>query len=488
MSWFRFKGRFCPTMMSAGVRSAACGVAAAVLLSLPASGQEPPGLFRSPPEPPFLTSTINVPVPPATAELDDETLEERFLRMQKELDEMKVALAETRQLAVQAPAPAAPAAPAAAVFPSVKVTGFFQADAGWFNQDAASRAMPQLGDIQDDRGFRRTRLAATGKVADNVSYIIEMDFAFNGRPSFMDVWLDVADVPVFGNVRVGQWRQPFGLNELTSVRELTFLERPLMFGMSPFRQIGIGFHDTSTDENVTWAASVFGTNTDPFGNSIGDRGYGGAGRLTAVLLEDTQSDFMVHGGLDYAFVATPNSAIQYRNVPEYGGPVNVPGNVPFFVDTDLIPAENANLFNAELASTYGSWHAQSEFRYSVVNLQAGGTAGFPAFYAQTGYILTGEHRPYNKANGVLGRVKPKNPWNTRCCGAGAWEVACRYSWMDLNEPGIAGGELNNITWGLNWYLNDFTKLQFNYIDSDLNRAPVGDSHTDIFAVRAQLDF
>ncbi len=450
--------------------------------TISATGQQPVPLFDSEGEAPFLQPITTSTAAEELAQPVD-AIEARFTQMQQELDALRASLDETRKLAAPKPA-----TPAAITYPTVKVTGFFQADAGWLNQDANSLAMPQLGDIQDDRGFRRARLAATGKVAENTSYMLEMDFAFNGRPSFMDVWLDVSDVPAFGNVRIGQWRQPFGMDELTSVRELTFLERPLMFGMAPFRQIGVGFHDTSADENVTWAASVFGTSTDPWGNSIGDRGYGTATRLTSVLLEDKCAEFLVHGGLGYSWIATPNNNIQYRNVPEFGGPLGIPGSIPFFVDTGLIPAEIANLFNAELASTWGSWHAQSELRYSIVNTNNAGAAVFPSFYAQTGYILTGEHRPYNKANGVLGRVKPKHAFGARCGGMGAWEVACRYSWIDLNDGAITGGELANMTYGLNWYLNDFTKLQFNYINSDLNRAPVGDSHTDIYAIRAQLDF
>jgi len=442
------------------------------------------GLFQDSNEAPFLSAfavlpladAVDVPPPP------EDPVEIRFLAMEQELAALK------KQLAGK-PTSAAIAAAGPVVYPTVKVTGFFQADAGWFLQDAASRT--QLGDIQDDRGFRRTRIAAIGNVAENVSYQLEMDFAFNGRPSFMDVWLDVAKVPIFGNIRIGQWRQPFGLDELTSVKELTFLERPLMFGMAPFRQVGVGFHDTSYDQNATWAGSVFGTGTDPFGNSIGDRGYGGALRVTKVLVEDPSSDFLVHIGGGYSYIATPNSTIQYRNVPEYGGPFDgttgTTGTVPFFVDTGAIPAENANLFNVEAAGTWGPVHAQSEFRYSAVNTNAAGRAGFPSFSAQTGWVLTGEHRPYNKAAATLGRIKPTHPIGSRC-GGGAVELAVRYSWIDLNEGTITGGELSNMTYGVNWYLNNFTKLQFNYINADLNRAPVGSSATDIFAVRAQLDF
>jgi len=446
-----------------------------------ATGQDLSSLFNSDIEAPFLSHGVDAEAA-ETDELANDPLEARFLKMQRELDQLKAAL-DARSEQEDLPKNVTPAP---VTYPTVKLNGFLQVDAGWFHQDTASLAT--LGDIQDDRGFRRTRLITSGKVAENVSYLLDLDFAQAGRPSFLDVYMDIAKVPVLGNVRIGQYRVPFGMDEFTNGRELTFLERPLTRSLAPFRQIAVGFHDTTTDENVTWAAAAFGTNTDPWGSSIGDRGYGIAERLTAVLLEDASAEFLVHGGLAHSYIATPNGKIQYRSVPEYNGPINVPGSVPNFVDTGLIPAENANLFNGELAATWGSWHAQSEMRYSVVNLNSGGVAGFPSFYVQTAYILTGEHRPYDKTKAVFGRVKPNHPARFNGGGIGAWELAWRYSMVDLTNGAIQGGELHDMTYGVNWYLNNFTKLQFNYISADLNRALVGDSHTDLFVVRAQVDF
>jgi phosphate-selective porin OprO and OprP len=462
-------------------------------------------------ETPYLTSTLNGTAEGAAQENVD-PIDIRFFELQKELDALKAQLSATDKKSdslqkltdkLNAPAPT--------VYPTAKLTGFFQADAGWFQQSANSTA--QLGNLEDNAGFRRARLAGVGKVADNVSYMLEMDFAFAGRPTFMDLWVTFAKVPGLGNVRVGQYRMPFGMDEFTSVKELTFLERPVTQPMGPFRQIGIGFFDTTTDENITWAASAFRTGTNQFGNSFGDGGYGLASRITAVAAEDKQADFLIHTGLGYSFVNDPTNQFQYRNNPEYVGPTTGPiattgitdpgtlpglGGIPFFTNTGLFGASNANLFNAELASTWGPWHAQSEMRFNVMNLTNGGTAVFPTFYAQTGYILTGEHRPYNKPNAVLGRVKPTCAVGTG--GAGAWELAARYSTVSLNSGGINGGSMQNMTYGLNWYLNDFTKFQFNYINSDLSRAvgaPLGtdplaatqiDGHTGIYAVRCQIDF
>jgi len=133
--------------------------------------------------------------------------------------------------------------PTRSFYPTVRLTGFFQADAASFNQELANQIAvgggdPAAGDLQDGVDFRRARLAAVGEAWDNVSYTLEIDFAFPGHPSFMDVWLEIENVVGQFSLQIGQYRQPFGMDGLTSVKELTFLERALPFTFLPFRQIG----------------------------------------------------------------------------------------------------------------------------------------------------------------------------------------------------------------------------------------------------------
>ena len=108
-------------------------------------------------------------------------------------------------------------------------------------------------------------------------------------------------------------------------------------------------------------------------------------------------------------------------------------------------------------------------------------------YTQLSYVLTGEVRPYNKTNGIYTRVVPDKPFKPGS-GWGAWEVAGRWSTIDLTDKDVLGNHLQDLTLGLNWYLNKNTKFQFNYIHPILNSAVSGVSHADLFAVRAQLDF
>jgi len=139
-----------------------------------------------------------------------------------------------------------------------------------------------------------------------------------------------------------------------------------------------------------------------------------------------------------------------------------------------------------VATTSGSFHAQSELIHAVVNRSVGSTVGFSGVSAQAGYILTGEHRPYNAKAGVLGRVVPSSDFEQ--CGRGAWEIAGRWSLLDLSDADIRGGRLNTTTLGLNWYVNKFTKFQLNYIHAFLDNPITGNSNADILAVRAHLDF
>jgi phosphate-selective porin OprO/OprP len=94
------------------------------------------------------------------------------------------------------------------------------------------------------------------------------------------------------------------------------------------------------------------------------------------------------------------------------------------------------------------------------------------------------------------RVRSRN--GGTCRGKGAWEVAARVSSLNLNgtyastvsTPGdlSGGGILTDTTLGLNWYMNPYTKAQFNYIHAHSTNAAASVALSDLFDLRLQMDF
>ncbi len=380
-------------------------------------------------------------------------------------------------------------------YPTASITGFFHLDSAWFDQDSLNRAT--LGDINDGLGFRRARLAAVGNVSQDIQFVLEFDFA-QSQARFVDVWVQ-ANKTRFGNVRIGRFRQPFGLSELTSVRELPFLERPLTFTQSPFRQTGVMLFDTNADETGTWAVSGYRFLSDNFGNVFADSGgYGMATRLTRIV-SGSRDDRLLHLGAGYSYNDPGRGVVQLVSTNEVFvaqnpnlGPAGlsvlpIEGVTPF-VNTGELSANNVQFLNFELAASLGRLALQGEARFVKVDLTNGPSAVFPGAYAQVRYMLTGETIPYNKKNGVFGRIVPDNPWSANGDGNGAWELVGRVSHIDLNDEGITGRRLTDLTAGCNWYLNRYMKIQFNYIHSRLDDVSLGRSNANTFAVRAQLDF
>jgi len=124
---------------------------------------------------------------------------------------------------------------------------------------------------------------------------------------------------------------------------------------------------------------------------------------------------------------------------------------------------------------------------------------FHGAYVYVAYMLTGEHVPYNRKSGTIGRVEPYEDFFLvdRCCsdlgsGWGAWQVALRYSYLDLTDRDIFGGVENNVTLGLVWYLNAHSSLQFNAVYGDIREhRPVAgftDGHFTALGTRLRVDF
>lgn len=385
----------------------------------------------------------------------------------------------------------------AAAKPTFQMGGMVQVDSILIGQNSANRTT--VGEADDVFDFRRARLTAGGEAFDVVQYAIGFDFALPGRPSFLDNWIAIKDLPVLGNVRGGHFFEPFSLERYTLVRYTTFMERSLADAFAPARNLGLMAHDTIGEDQLgTWAIGMFASNSNDFGDEFADVGGTAATMRTTWLPYydlDTGGRSFVHLGAAYSYRLPNNHELRVQSFPEAraGAPSSTSG-IPPFVDTGTIDATNDQRLGWEFALVHGPLYFQSEYMCMWVDQIGGQPLFFQGAYAYVTYFLTGENRTYDKQRGTMDRVYPyENFFRVRtndgtATGLGAWEVAARWSYIDLNNHNIQGGQLNNLTFALNWHLNPYTRVKWEYIYAMLDRAPVGNSFAQIAGMRFDMDF
>jgi phosphate-selective porin OprO/OprP len=353
--------------------------------------------------------------------------------------------------------------------------GRVQVDAAWYNEDNVD-----LGGNGTE--FRRARLFVKGTMYDVWQYKGQYDFAGN-ETTMKDAYIRYAGFPF--KITVGQFKQPFGLEELTSSKYITFMERALPTeAFATSRRIGLGTNYAADD--WTLAASVYGREEGDDTQGDGDEGYGLGARLTwAPWNEKTR---LLHLGIAGAYENPNDNAMRFRARPEWHQ-----ANTRL-VDTGGIPdPDEFTRYGLEAATVFGPFSLQGEYIGVSAESETVDDADFDGWYVYGSWFLTGESRNYKK--GAFSRVTPKSTVG-KGGGLGAWELAVRYSTIDLDDGGIQGGEEDNITVGLNWYATKYVRFMANYVMADADPVRSGlvvpgqydDDDHDVFQVRAQIDF
>ncbi|HMB31843.1 MAG TPA: porin [Desulfohalobiaceae bacterium] len=366
----------------------------------------------------------------------------------------------------------------------LQIGGRILNDWGYIDGDSDVENTAYL-DQNDDFGsgteIRQGRIYLKGTLHNSLMFKAQYDFA-GGDVDFKDTWIGFKDIPYAGHLKIGHFKEPFSLEELTSRKYITFMERSLpgQAGRSfvPARNTGLMLYDTAWNKKMTWAVGGF-RDTDGFGNGFGDNEiYNLTTRITGTPFYTDNGRKLVHLGLGYNHKWLENNAtLQFRARPESH-------LTDDFVDTFEIQADEADILGPELAVVYGPFSLQGEYMQAFVDTKHYDDLNFKGYYLQGSYFLTGEHRNYKRSSGAFGRVKPKNNFDLEQGHWGAWETAFRYSSIDLDDESVDGGELEDFTAGLNWYLYPNLRIMFNYILADLE--DIGD--TNIFQSRFQLDF
>jgi len=364
-----------------------------------------------------------------------------------------------------------------------KFGGRIHYDGQFFDPDSDTKTAVETGTnrIEDGTELRRARLEFSGEVADKTEWALGIDFG-SGTTNFRNVYAGIKDLP-FGNVRAGQFKEPYGLEQITSSNSETFTERSLMNALVPAFNAGVMLFDDFASERATWAVGAFRTGADTGEVSRGDGEWAATARLTSLPLFSEDGRNYVHLGLDYSRRSPTNDSQTFSSKPE----ANL---APNYISA-TVPTETVDLLGVEAAWVHGPLSLTGEFTQANLDGDTGSPSdpSFSGYYLQAGYFLTGESRGYKKAQGCFDTLRPNSNAFGEKGGLGAWEVAARISSLDLDDDGIDGGELNDLTLGLNWYVNANTRLMLDYIVADLDpTAGAPDGTTNILAFRWQFAF
>ena len=441
--------------------------------------------------------------------------------------------------------------------PSWKGAAQFSDSDGWsfkargrLHYDVGYLAAP--GDYAANRnlGFnsrvRRVRLGAEGSIPGGFGYKVEGDFA-NTSVGFGDVLLSWTSRAKDVQVRAGNFESLDGLDQISSSNFITFLERAQMNdAFINARRLGVAAAAIGKDDSYRIEGGLFAAHS--IDNTFDNDGWIGAvrtvyapkigdGRLHLALNyqhREFQSNNAAQSGVTPANTPSTNQLARYRARP-FLQTTDVR-----FVDTGSFAAKGDDILGLEAAVIFPKLYFAGEAQWTKVRTYRPGdiltgldsfssptqvtpasNPGFFGGYAELGYFLTGETRGYS--GNVWGRTKVLHPLSQG--GSGAWQVAARIDYLDLNSKALQnavttnfatgttssasaatrlarGGSQLGLIFGLNWYPSDYVRLMLNYIHVNVEGGPLAAAvdpnsttainkrgySTNGVALRTQVDF
>ena len=324
--------------------------------------------------------------------------------------------------------------------------------------------------------FRRSRIYIRGTLHTYIRFKAEYDFV-GGDATWTDVYLRFVKLPAFGNIYVGKFKAPFGLEELTSSRFITFQERSLTDGFVPGRQVGVLSKNSVFDKRVHWAFAMTRSDDNGTVDSLTDSPDNNFTLRLAATPYQASKTQLAHVGLAYHLQM--EEGFRFRARPE--GRTKGVRLVDVRGDADRV-----DKVGLEGALVYGPISVQGEYMTATPDVAGTDHPTFAAYYVMGSYFLTGESRPYS--GGAFGRPKPNRKFDLKKGTLGAVELAARMSRIDLNDGDFHGGVERNFTLGVNWYPHNNARVTFNYILAYLDRGDLDDESTSIVSMRFQVDF
>ena len=358
-----------------------------------------------------------------------------------------------------------------------KVTGRVHFDARAIDTSLNAIADRDSASVGDTFELRRARIGVVGTINKDIGYEI-VGNAVGGTTNWIDTAWANYGFNKNAQVRVGRFKQPFSLEELTSSNNIDFMERSYGNQMAPGKRLGAMMHGEPMP-GLTYGVSVYqdGFNELTNQNSIGTKQ---AARLTLNLAQfNDMKDNVLHVGLGYTggdsqitptnsgntqeaakketrativSMRTENRGLANAYRAQIGGDYLI-ANPDYGQTANNAITVNQKMRGLELAGASGPFKFQMETfnsKYAasgtIQNLTTPATTAFntmdvqvKAQYIELMYNITGESWADAYKGGAFGGIKPKTNFMTDYGGVigngtGAWQVGFRTSKYSADTP------------------------------------------------------
>ncbi len=329
------------------------------------------------------------------------------------------------------------------------------------------------GSTEARHELRRARILARGVLTEDLTLRVQADFGME-EATLLEWFLDWG-APSLGTLRTGHFREPFGLDARTSSAHLTFMERSAPSEAFTFgRNQGVQIGDRS--RRHSWDVGCF---REASGSSPGNQedNTAATARLTWLPVRADDDSRLIHLGLGLTFRDTEDGGARLAAPPG----ANL---VEQLVDTGELDLDRLQVLGVEGAAVFGPQYLQGEVFFARLDSADSDSSTLEGGYLQGSWFLTGEHKAYRDTTRSFGPVQVLRP-ALDGPGTGAWELALRWSHTNLSSGAVSGGVMDNLTLGLNWYVNTHTRMMLNYIRTDTD---AGRPDGNLLMMRAQIGF
>jgi phosphate-selective porin OprO/OprP len=420
---------------------------------------------------------------------------------------------------------------------TANIKAILMLDAGKYYQHNNLPAQVTNRDLNDGYNFRRARFGIDGKLFRDFDYSFIYEFGGSGQEDpgrLYEAAITYTYLKPF-RFKVGAFEPNIGLAAAVSTSQMPLMERPapaevarnvaagdsrVAFQISANDVIGAG----DTGIAARWMiSSAYTANIIATGSSAASATTQPFDEQNAVIARATiapfySTDWQAHFGINYQYVLHPNDQL--------GNPVGAATGVRYpsqlrdrpelrldgtrLVDTGAIDSRHTEVFGVEGAFMTGPAMIEGEwFHYKIDRRFITATTvpdpHFTGWYVQGSWMLTGESRVYNPVEARFDAPKLNYSFNPEAGTWGAFELAARYSDLDLNyhegNPGttpaaalgaVRGGEQKIYTVGMNWYLNPSMRVMVDFQHVKIDRLgatglQVGQTYNAL-AARGQVNF